>query len=278
VATIAHSPASTSLYSLRPEVLLQTTPSGLNWPTPPVFEDAMAARLHLRQRLAASFRIFAMHGFDAGIAGHISARDPILPDHFWVNPLGLHFSRITVSDLVLIDHDGQVVEGRHPVNAAAFSIHSRIHRARPDVVAAAHAHSRHGAAFASLGRLLPPTTQEACAFYEDHAVMQAYGGIASDVSEGDLIAQALGPHKAVICRNHAHFTVGHSVDEAVFWFLRMDRAFEQYLLAAAAGTPLEIEQLTARLTAKQVGSHRAGWFALQPLMDKVIAEQPDLLG
>lgn len=267
----------TTTLERKPEVLLQTTPTGLNWPAPPAFDDPHAARLHLQQRLAAGFRIFAMHGFDAGIAGHISARDPVLNDHFWVNPLGLHFSRIKVSDLVLIDHDGQVVQGRHPVNAAAFSIHSRIHRARPDVVAAAHSHSRCGTAFASLGRLLPPTTQEACAFFEDHAVLQAYGGIASDLSEGDQIAQALGSKKAVICRNHSHFTVGHSVDEAVFWFLRMERAFDQYLQAAAAGTPVEIDAETARLAARQVGSHRAGWFALQPLMDKVLAEQPELL-
>lgn len=260
-----------------PEVLLQVTSTGLNWPTPPVFANKEDERRHLKRRLAAGFRIFAMHGFDAGIAGHISARDPVLVDHFWVNPLGVHFSRIRVSDLVLIDHHGQVVEGQHPVNAAAFSIHSRIHRARPDVVAAAHSHSRYGTAFASLGRLLPPTTQEACAFHGDHAVLQAYGGIASDLSEGDLIAQALGDKKAVICRNHSHFTVGHSVDEAVFWFLRMERAFEQYLLAAAVGTPVEIDDATARLTARQVGSHRAGWFAMQPLMDKVIAEQPELL-
>ena len=260
----------------KPELLLQTTESGLNWPAPPVFDNPEEARRHLKQRLAAGLRIFSMHGFDAGIAGHISARDPVLADHFWVNPLGVHFSRVTVSDLVLIDHDGRVVEGRHPVNAAAFSIHSRIHRARPDVVAAAHSHSRYGTAFASLGRLLPPITQEACAFHGDHAVLQAYGGIASDLSEGDLIAKALSDKKAVICRNHSHFTVGHSVDEAVFWFLRMERAFEQYLLAAAVGTPVEIDDATAHFTARQVGSHRAGWFAIQPLMDKVLAEQPEL--
>lgn len=69
-----------------PEVLLQVTGTGLNWPTPPVFTSQEDERLHLKRRLAAGFRIFAMHGFDAGIAGHISARDPILTDHFWVNP------------------------------------------------------------------------------------------------------------------------------------------------------------------------------------------------
>lgn len=261
----------------RPEILLQVRPEGLNWPEPPSFKSKQVEREHLKQRLAAGYRIFSMHGFDAGIAGHISARDPILDGHFWVNPLGVHFSRIRVSDLVLVDHAGNIVEGRHPVNAAAFSIHSRIHHARPDVVAAAHSHSRYGTAFAALGRRLPPITQEACAFYGDHAVLQAYGGIASELSEGDLIADVLGKFKAVICRNHSHFTVGKSVDEAVFWFLRMERAFEQFLTAAAAGDPVEIDHETAMLTSRQIGSSRAGWFAIQPLMDKVFAEQPDLL-
>lgn len=258
------------------EMLLQLQAGGLNWPEPTQFDDKQSERQHLKVRLAAGCRIFSMHGYDAGIAGHISARDPMLEHHFWVNPLGVHFSRVRASDLVLVNHAGQIVEGRHPVNAAAFAIHSRIHHARPDVVAAAHSHSRHGTAFASLGIPLPPITQEACAFYNDHAVMHSYGGIASDVSEGDQIAQTLGQRKAVICRNHAHFTVGRSVDEAVFWFLRMDRAFEQFLLASAAGKPIEIDSDTAELAARQIGSHRAGWFAIQPLMDKVLAEQPDV--
>lgn len=261
----------------KPGLLLQVRPGGLNWPEPPRFASKEDEREHLKQRLAASYRIFALHGFDAGIAGHISARDPILTDHFWVNPVGVHFSRIRVSDLVLVDHDGNIVQGKQSINAAAFSIHSSIHRARPDVVAAAHSHSRSGTAFASLGKPIPPITQEACAFYKDHAVLQAYGGVAGELSEGELIAKTLGSHKAVICRNHAHFTVGQTVDEAVFWFLRMDRAFEQVLLAWSAGEPVEIDEETAMLAAKQIGSHRAGWFGMQPLMDKVLAEQPDLL-
>jgi len=261
----------------KPGILLQVRPDGLNFPEPPKFASKEDERLHLKQRLAAGYRIFALHGFDAGIAGHISCRDPILPDHFWVNPLGVHFSRIRVSDLVLVDHAGNIVQGNHPINAAAFAIHSSIHRARPDVVAAAHSHARYGTTFASLGKPIPPITQEACAFYKDHAVLQAYGGIASEMSEGELISKALGPHKAVICRNHGHFTVGQTVDAAVFWFLRMERAFEQTLLAWAAGEPVVIDDATATLTVKQIGSPRAGWFGMQPLMNKILAEQPDLL-
>lgn len=257
-------------------VLLQVQSDGLNWPEPPTFDDPLSARQHLKERLAAGFRIFGAHGFDAGIAGHISARDPVQPDHFWVNPVGLHFSRIRVSDLVLVDHAGQIVQGNRPINAAAFAIHSRIHAARPDVVAAAHSHARCGTAFAALGIELPPISQECCAFYGDHTVLRSYGGIAGNLTEGDVIARALGSGKAVIAQNHGHFTVGRSVDEAVFWFLRMERAFEQYLLATAAGTPVRIDDATAALTARQIGSWRAGWFGIQPWMDKVLAEQPDL--
>src|SRR5205823_4634620 len=84
----------------------------------------------------------------------------------------------------------------------AFAIPSRIHAARPDVVAAAHAHSLYGKAWSSLGRRLDPLTQDACAFYEDHVVFDDYSGVVEEPSEGDRIARALGAKKAAILRNH----------------------------------------------------------------------------
>ena len=248
---------------------------GLKWPEPPKHASKEAEQAYSKISLAAAFRIFAHFGFDSSIAGHISYRDPIRPDHFWVNPLGVHFSRIKVSDLVLVDHGGRIVEGHHPINAAAYAIHSRIHMARPDVVAAAHSHSRFCTTYASLGKKLPIVTQEACAFYNDHAVLNHYHGIAADVSEGDQIAQALGKNKAVICVNHGAFTVGHSIEEAVSWYIRMERACEQVLMATVAGEPVEIPPAVAELTRKQVGSPKAGWYGLQPWMDKVLAEEPE---
>src|SRR6187397_2942922 len=120
----------------------------------PTFETVEEERAHRKQRLAAAFRLFGQFGFDEGVAGHITARDPELLDHFWVNPFGVHFGHIRVSDLILINDHGEVVEGEYEVNAAAFAIHSQVHAARPDVVAAAHAHSLNGKAWSSLGRLL----------------------------------------------------------------------------------------------------------------------------
>ncbi len=78
----------------------------------------------------------------------------------------MHFSLIRVSDLILVNHKGEVVEGNKPVNEAAFAIHSQIHAARPDVIAAAHAYSPYGKSWSSLGQLLDPLTQDACSFWE----------------------------------------------------------------------------------------------------------------
>src|SRR3990172_7494701 len=167
----------------------------------PTFDSVEHDRTHRKQRLAAAFRMFGHFGFDEGIAGHITVRDPELHDHFWVNPLGMNFKQIRVKDLILVNARGDVVEGTGRVNAAAFAIHSQVHAARPDVVAAAHAHSVYGKAWSSLRRLLDPLTQDACAFYGDHAVFDDYTGVVLDPEEGKRIAETLGEHKAVILSN-----------------------------------------------------------------------------
>jgi ribulose-5-phosphate 4-epimerase/fuculose-1-phosphate aldolase len=245
--------------------------------TPPDFADVAAQRRHLKQRLAASFRLFSRFGFSEGVAGHITARDPEFPDRFWVNPFAVDFGQICASDLLCVDHTGEVVEGDYAVNAAAFAIHSQVHAARPDVQAAAHAHSVHGKAFSSLGILLDPLTQDACSFYGDHALFDDYTGVVLDPEEGKRIGHALGEHKAVILRNHGLLTVGHSVDEAVWWFITMERSCQAQLLAMAAGDPKSIDHDMALMTAGQVGSHEMGWLSFQSLYSKIVAEEPDLL-
>ena len=247
-----------------------------NLPGPPKFANVEEERRHRKERLAAAFRLFARFGYEEGVAGHITVRDPERPDCFWVNPFGVHFGHIRVSDLILVDDKGQVVQGRYPVNTAAFAIHSRVHAARPDVMAAAHSHSMSGKTWSSLGRLLDPITQDACAFYEDHQLFNDYTGLVYETSEGDRIAQALGSAKAVILRNHGLLTVGRSVDEAAWWFITMDRSCQAQLMAEAAGTPIPIDRDHALIARSQVGTEMAGWFQFQPLWQKISREEPDL--
>jgi ribulose-5-phosphate 4-epimerase/fuculose-1-phosphate aldolase len=150
----------------------------------PPREGVAEERRYRQERLAVAFRLFARYGFDQGLAGHITARDPEWPDHFWVNPFGKHFSRIRVSDLLLVNAQGEIVVGEGPVNQAAFAIHAAIHEARPEVVAAAHTHSLYGKAWSTLGRKLDPLTQDSCAFYQDHALFDDFRGVVLDTDEG----------------------------------------------------------------------------------------------
>jgi ribulose-5-phosphate 4-epimerase/fuculose-1-phosphate aldolase len=234
-------------------------------------------RLHRKQRLAATFRLFSRYGFDQGLAGHVTARDPEHTDSFWVNPLGRHFGQMRVRDLIRVDHTGEVVEGDRPVNRAAFAIHSAIHTARPDVVAAAHTHSTYGKAWSTLGRTLDPLTQDSCKFYQDHTLFDDFSGVVLEQDEGARIAQALGPHKAVILRNHGILTVGDTVEAAAWWYISMDNAAQTQLLAEAAGKPVLIDAQTAALTASQVSRPRSGLLSFQPLWELITEQEPDLL-
>jgi ribulose-5-phosphate 4-epimerase/fuculose-1-phosphate aldolase len=256
---------------------IELTPKqvGLALPTP--FATVEEERLHRKQKLAGALRVFGRVGFGEGVAGHITVRDPEFPELFWVNPFAISFRHIRVSDLILVDHDGNVVYGKHPVNRAAFVIHSAVHAARPEVVAAAHSHSVHGKAFSSLGIKLDPITQDSCVFYDDHVVVTAQRGrVQLAVEDGRELVSQFPTGKAAIHQNHGLFTVGTTVDEAAFWFLSMDRSCQAQLLAMAAGTPQLIPHDDAVYTREQTASHLAGWLSFQPLWQEICRTDPDL--
>ncbi len=114
--------------------LYQPEQSGLDFPAIPEFSDVAAQRRYLKERLVAACRAFALEGFDYGFAGHLTLRDPEHPELYWTNPMAVHFSQVKVSNLILVDHTGQVIEGRHAVNRAGFVLHAAAHEAHPDII------------------------------------------------------------------------------------------------------------------------------------------------
>ncbi|KAJ5731719.1 aldolase [Penicillium malachiteum] len=252
--------------------------------SPPKFESIEAERTYQKQHLAVAFRTFAKQGFDEGVAGHISLRDPLNPEHFWINPLSMHFSMIRVSDLVLVNESGEVLpEGaQHPINGPAFAIHSEIHKARPDLNAACHAHSVYGKAFSCYGRPIEMLYQDALRFYNDLAVYNRYGGTVISTEEGARIAKALGPTcRSVILQNHGMITCGRTVDEAAFLFIALDRCCHAQLLANAATGPgwekILINKEEAEMTHKKSGNSSKMWLAFQPYYDQIVKEDPFVL-
>lgn len=246
---------------------------------PYTFEDPYKARDYWKGRLAGAFRIFGKYGFDEGVAGHITLRDPVEPDTFWVNPFGTAFSLITKSDLIRVSEEGEVLEGgsNRLLNTAAFMIHSAIHKARPDVNAAAHSHSIYGRSFCTLGRKLDTLTQDACAFHNDHALYASFNGIVLAADEGHSIARALGDKKAALLQNHGLLTVGKTIEEAVFWFCSMEKCCQAQLMAEAAAAsrgqkPIIVDEEDAVYTHKTVGSPMAGYFSALPMFDVIDKE------
>ncbi len=246
-------------------------------PSPPVFNNKFEEREYLKGRLALAFRLFGKFGFDEGVAGHITLRDPVRPDHFWVNPLGRAFSQMRRSDLILVDRHGVVVDGgpNRLLNRAAYMIHHAVHAARPDVNCAAHSHSLYGRAFCTLGKPLAMLTQDSCAFYRDVAVYEQFNGVVLAADEGANIARALGSGKACLLQNHGLLTVGATVEAAVFWFASLDKCCHVQLLAEAAGTPKTIDDVDAAFSSRSVGTPGVGWFSAQPMFDVLVEEVGD---
>ena len=268
--TISH-PSNKSIYI--------PTQAGLQFPTLPDFATFAEERQHRKERLVAACRAFALHHLDYGFAGHLTVRDPEFPELYWTNPMAVHFSQVKVSNLILADHTGKVVEGSYALNRAGFVLHAAVHEANPDIVAMCHAHSVYGTAFAALGRPLDPITQDAAAFYEDHVVIKdEAGAVAVEEHAGLSVADYFKNVKAAIHQNHGLLTVSrHSIEAAAFWFIALERCCQQQLLIEATGNkPVMVPERSARYSREHVGSEYIGWLHFQPIYEQLVQISPDM--
>lgn len=278
--TLPQQPAKTSQDAQDRVSIYQPQQDGRRFPRIPQFDSFEAQRLHLKQRLVAACRAFALERLDYGFAGHLTVRDPEHPHLYWTNPMCVHFAQVKVSNLILADHEGNVVEGDYAVNRAGYVLHAAVHEAHPDIVAMCHAHTLYGTAFAALGRPLDPISQDACAFFEDHAVIREEGGkVAVEPQAGVNVAPLFAGVRAAIHQNHGLLTVSrHSIEAAAFWFMALERCCQQQLVVEASGhKPEMVPAEKARYSREHVGSEYIGWLHFQPIWDHLQATQPDML-
>lgn len=241
----------------------------------PVFDTKEAERRHVLQRLAATCRIFGRRGYSEGLLGHVTVRDPERPDHFWVNPVGVPMHQVRASDLVQVNHQGEVVRGSGLVNPVGLLLHTAVHQARPEVAAVCHAHALHASAWSAFERLLDPITQDACVFFENQALILA-PRVVRDRETAARFAAGFGDKRVAVHAGHGIFTTGQTVDEAAWWFVLMNRCCEAQLLAEAAGRPSTWAPEDARWLASVLGSPQFGWLSFQTLWDDIVASDPDL--
>lgn len=187
--------------------------------------DLDHARARIRSDIAATLRILGARGFQYGLAGHATVRDPGTEERYWVNPAGIPFELTDASDIVLVDAEGTVVEGRH--QAHGYQSQVEVHRARPDLLAGLHVHSLHTFAWSSRGGLLDPLTTDSAWLHGIQAFRTGFD---------QPIAEAIGADaRIVIQRSHGAVTFGATIAEAGFYFVSVERAAQTQLLLEAAG-------------------------------------------
>src|ERR1700704_299357 len=194
-----------------------------------------------RLDLAACYRLVHHYRMDDLVYNHISARVPGEEGHFLVNAYGMPYDKITAWSLVKIDFDGKVVQDSgtgYGVNLAGFVIHSAVHRGRPDVACVIHTHTPAGMAVSAMECGLLPLTQNAMYFggigYHD------YEGPAFDLDEQKRLVCDLGPHEAMILRNHGLLSVGRTIAEAFVTMYWLDRACQAQVFAVSSNQKLLI--------------------------------------
>lgn len=244
---------------------------------PPEVTDLEDLRLLRKWEAAIGYRVFAAMRWGQLGDGHVTARDPILTDHFWVLGYGIPFSAATIDNLTLVGPDGQGVQGptHNGVNFAAYNIHWPIFDARPDVVSAAHTHTPFGTSWSANVQPFSALSQESCAVVFDQSMYMGEDLEIVDPSGGRAIARAMGDTKVCIIRNHGLLTAGGSPGEAVGWFVMAERVAEVHVKASS---PVPISDEAAKEVATTLASSAMGWRVFQWLARDLVPDPSVVLG
>ena len=233
----------------------------------------------LRIDLAAAIRLSCREGWHEGVANHFSAAVSADGKKFLVNPRWVHWSRVRASDLLLVDADDPSTMDRPDApDPSAWSIHSAIHRSLPHARVALHIHPPHATALAGLkDPTILPIDQTTARFYKRIAYDLAFGGIASEGSEGERIASTIGNHGSVMMQNHGVTTFGATVAEAWDALYHLERAARTMVLAYSTGQPLAVmPDDLAEATAAEWENYREAEHAHFAEMKRVLdREAPD---
>ncbi len=154
------------------------------------------------QTLACAVRHLSTTGFTENIGGHLTWVDGDGPaGSMLVNPWGLWWEEMTSSDVIRIDADGAVIEGRWDVTPA-IHIHTELHRRRADARVVVHNHPYHVLVLAALGVLPEILHQTGCMYDGDLVFVDEYGGEIDDPALGRDLAGAIGDASVIVLGNH----------------------------------------------------------------------------
>jgi len=236
----------------------------------------------VRVDLAACYRLVDYYGMTDLTYNNITARVPgpqhQPQHHILINLYGLTYKEITASSLAKIDLDGEVIwkpDTDYYVNRAGYVIHGAVHGARRDVTCVLHTHTRAGMAVAAMKCGLLPISQTSIRF-EGHLGYHDYEGPAVELAERERLVRNLGPHDAMLLRNHGLLTCGATIPQAFNTMYQLELACRTQVDAMAARTELgipsrEVLEKTAHLY--QPGTRRPYGVLEWPAMLRLLAAE-----
>ena len=223
----------------------------------PATETTMSdAEWTTRCELAAVYHVMHDLGWTDLINTHMSARVPGEPDAFLINNYGDMFDEITASGLVKMDMQGNVLGGGGKFNAAGFTIHSGVYKARADANCVLHTHTRAGAGLSLLRHGLRPISQDALHVLDD-VVYHEYG-IPASQEECDALGRSCATGSCVVLLNHGLLTLGQTIHGAMMRIYMLERACEVELTARMLDEPpVQIESHVVERAAARMKKLRA---------------------
>ena len=228
-----------------------------------------------RVQLAAAYRIFDRLGWTELIYNHISLRVPDEPEHFLLNPFGLHYSEVCASNLVKVDVRGNVVgHSAWPINPAAFSFHGAIHQTLPDAHCVMHVHTTATMAVCCLDEGLSFTNFYAAQLHGKVAYHD-FEGITVHIEEGQRILASAAGRPVLLLRNHGPVCIGFSLANAFSLMWLLNRACEVQVASQSLGRlrPIPVPVLEACVRDAlnfnpKFGAGQDAFDAMQRLVDR----------
>ena len=210
----------------------------------------------LREEVARVARRMSASGLVTGTSGNVSARTP--QGGVLITPSGLDYGLLEAEDVVLVTTDGGVLEGDFEPSTET-PMHTGVYRARPEVGAVVHTHSRFATTLACLGWEIPPVHYMLTALSEDGRVPLAPYALYGTGELAGHAVEALGESRgACLLRNHGAIAVGGSPGEAFSRAVVLEEMAEVYYRARAVGEPVVLgREQVAEVAAKIAGYGQA---------------------
>ncbi|WP_367867795.1 class II aldolase/adducin family protein [Pedobacter sp. WC2423] len=233
----------------------------------------------LKYKLALSCRMLRSLQLDEGsISGHISMKVPNEKNLFWVNPFGILFDEITPDNLILVNNDGEVLEGDYPINVAGFCIHSEIHNTSREANCIVHTHSPWGTLFSSLEKPeILMLDQNSCMFYDNYVLYNEFDGPVNTTDRAIKLAEKLRDKNIAVLANHGAISCGESIETAMMYMISLERSFRLNVLARQMNEKVNlIDSKTAQNSKEWISNPMGFKIEFDALARRIEREYPDI--